>query len=298
MHHLRGSDTLGYLLGFVALLSLAGCATEPRLDVTRKGAQQPTVKPLVLVEDGQRAASPWEYRQLLARDAPNTETQAMLDQLLRVSQQATGQWLSAGNEVRVLVDGPATFDHMFDDIARAVESIHLETFILDDTEIGKELAQQLIASRQRGVDVRVLIDAVGSADLPSEFVQHLRDHAIEVHWFRPFNPIDPRLWRLNSRNHRKLLIIDGRIAYSGGINFSGSYSKGSFSTPPIRTVTTPAGATLTCASSVLLSINCSGHFSRCGTGNGRIRNGSGGHPLSTDRIDWRYDGRRNRQRRG
>lgn len=232
MRHRQGSGAIGYLLGFVALFTLAGCASEPRLDVTRKSARQPTAEPPVLVEDGQRAASPGEYRQLLARDAPNTETQAMLDQLLRVSQQVTGRSLSAGNEVRVLVDGPSTFDHMFDDIARAVESIHLETFILDDTEIGKKLAQQLIASRQRGVDVRVLIDAVGSAELPSEFVQRLRDHAIEVHWFRPFNPIDPRLWRLNSRNHRKLLIIDGRIAYSGGINFSGSYSKGSFSTTP------------------------------------------------------------------
>jgi cardiolipin synthase len=156
----------------------------------------------------------------------------MLDQLLRITQPVTGNALVAGNDARVLVDGPATFRSMFDDIARARESIHLETFILDGTAIGEELAQLLIASRQRGVEVRVLIDAIGSLELPSKFVQRLRDHDIDVHSFRPFNPVDPRLWRLNSRNHRKLLIIDGRIAYGGGTNISGAYSRGSFRVAP------------------------------------------------------------------
>jgi len=156
----------------------------------------------------------------------------MLDQLLTVTQDISGSssFLTTGNEARLLIDGPGTFKAMFEGIDQARDHIHLETFILEDDVIGRALADHLIASRQRGVQVRILIDAFGSLNLPETYIERLRKHSIELHKFHPVNPTeDMRLWRSNNRNHRKILVIDGQIAYTGGINFSSVYSKGSFS---------------------------------------------------------------------
>lgn len=188
-------------------------------------------KPNVMVDQGMRAASPGEYRGLLKDNAPDIETRAMLDQLLTVIQDISGSssFLTTGNEARLLIDGPGTFKAIFGDIDQARDHIHLETYILEDDVIGQALADHLIASRQRGVQVRVLIDAYGSLNLPEAYIERLRKHGIELHKFHPVNPTeDMRLWRSNNRNHRKILVIDGQIAYTGGINFSDVYSKGSF----------------------------------------------------------------------
>jgi cardiolipin synthase len=216
------------LFGFAFSL-VAGCSTSPRLE-TGQQEPQPVVHPLVLIDGGRRAASPQEYQDLLEDDAPGVDTQVMLDQLISLSQELSGSALVAGNDIRLLIDGPSTFELMFEDIDQARESIHLETFILADAAIGQTLLERLIASRRRGVEVRLLIDAIGSFDLPADFIQQLRDQGIELRKFHPVNPaVDPRIWRSNNRNHRKLLVIDGKVAYSGGINFSGAYSQGSFS---------------------------------------------------------------------
>lgn len=225
-HHAPQSSWL--LFGFAFSL-VAGCSTSPRLE-TGQQEPQPVVHPLVLIDGGRRAASPREYQDLLEEDAPEADTQVMLDQLISLSQELSGSALVAGNDARLLIDGPSTFKLMFEDMDQARESIHLETFILADAAIGQALLERLIASRRRGVDVRLLIDAVGSFDLPADFIEQLRDQGIELRKFHPVNPaVDPRIWRSNNRNHRKLLVIDGKVAYSGGINFSGAYSQGSFS---------------------------------------------------------------------
>jgi len=232
MNGVRDFGGIGCLLCGLALLGVAGCATDPRLDETGTVATS-SDEPPVLVDDGRRVANPGEYQALLENDAPEADTQVMLDQLLGVTQQTSGSALVADNDVSLLIDGPATFERMFEDIEQARDSIHLETFILEDNEIGQALAQRLIASRQRGVKVRALIDSVGSLELPGSFIERLRDQGIELRLFHPINPIeDPRIWRSNNRNHRKLLVIDGRIAYSGGINFSDVYAEGSFSASP------------------------------------------------------------------
>lgn len=175
-------------------------------------------------------ANQQEYRQLLKYHAPEPRTLTMLEQLLKVSQRYSSNSIFAGNDARLLVDGPGTFKSMFDDIEHAQKSIDLETFIFENDNIGQELAQRLIASSKRGIRVRVLIDAIGSIGLPNTFIEQLAQHGIEIHKFHPIDPTeDVRIWRSNNRDHRKLLIIDDKIAYTGGINISGVYSKSSFS---------------------------------------------------------------------
>jgi cardiolipin synthase len=119
---------------------------------------------------------------------------------------------------------------MFAAIESARDHINLETYILDDDEVGQRFAQALIAKQQQGVQVNVIRDSVGTVGTPAAFFQRLSDSGINVLEFNPLNPLATRKeWELNQRDHRKLLIVDGQTAFMGGINISSVYSGGSFS---------------------------------------------------------------------
>lgn len=139
--------------------------------------------------------------------------------------------LVLGNKLRLLQDGPATYAAMFAAIRAARHSINLETYIFEDGNIGTEFADLLLTRQAAGVQVNVIYDSVGCLDTPVEFFDRLREGGIRVLEFNPINPanVHKRKWLLNNRDHRKLLVVDGRIAFLGGINISESYSSGSFS---------------------------------------------------------------------
>lgn len=137
--------------------------------------------------------------------------------------------LVRGNEGKILIDGPATHRAMFDAIARARHHINLQTYILEADEVGQRLADLLGRKRAQGVSVNVLYDSVGSRRTPPEYFERLRASGIAVCEFNPVNPLKaPRGWEINNRDHRKILVVDGRTAFTGGINISGVYSSGSF----------------------------------------------------------------------
>ncbi len=118
---------------------------------------------------------------------------------------------------------------MFEAIARARDHVNLQTYILEAGAIGQRLAELLIRKRAQGVRVNVLYDSVGSIKTPAEYFQQLRAAGIAVCEFNPINPLKaPRGWEINNRDHRKILVVDGRVAFTGGINISGVYSAGSF----------------------------------------------------------------------
>jgi cardiolipin synthase len=111
----------------------------------------------------------------------------------------------------------------------------METYILDDDEVGRRFADVLIAKQAEGVQVNLIHDAVGTLGTPAAFFQRLVDSGVRVLAFNPVNPLLARKeWSLNRRDHRKLLIVDGRVAFLGGINISSVYSSGSFSRRPRR----------------------------------------------------------------
>jgi cardiolipin synthase len=138
--------------------------------------------------------------------------------------------LVRGNEGRLLVDGPATHRAMFEAIGRARDHVNLQTYILEAEGPGERLAELLIRKRGQGVTVNVLYDSVGSMRTPKEFFERLRAAGIAVCEFNPVNPLKspPKGWQINNRDHRKILVVDGRVAFTGGINISGVYSAGSF----------------------------------------------------------------------
>lgn len=125
------------------------------------------------------------------------------------------------NQLMLLRNGAAYFPRLCADIDAAQHSIYLETYIFFADETGRMVADALRRAAARGVVVRLLLDGYGSAELPLPWVDELRAAKVQVQWFRreisPFTLRRSRMRRLR-RLHRKLVVLDGEVAYAGGIN--------------------------------------------------------------------------------
>jgi len=137
--------------------------------------------------------------------------------------------LTKGNKVTLLSDGQATYSAMFKAIENARDHINLESYIIEDDETGRKFADLLLKKQAEGVQVNLIYDSVGSRNTPASFFQRLRDSRIQVVEFNPINPLEtPEKWGLTHRDHRKILIIDGKSAITGGINISEVYAGSPF----------------------------------------------------------------------
>ncbi|PPA70580.1 cardiolipin synthase [Jeotgalibacillus proteolyticus] len=130
--------------------------------------------------------------------------------------------LTQDNEVEIIVDGQHKFETLFKDIEDAKDHIHLQTYILRRDDLGSRLLSLLIKKAKAGIKVRILYDDMGSRGMNKRFFRDLRAAGGEIEAFFPSKVplINPRL---NFRNHRKLIIIDGRIGYIGGFNVGDEY---------------------------------------------------------------------------
>jgi cardiolipin synthase len=206
-----------------AVLSAAlGCTPVPEL-----GGTTPHLRPelpRVLTQGGVLSEARGEA--LIARqDQPHAPT--LLDRHLATMQRISDTPLYAGNSARLLIDGPASYRAIFSAITSARDHVNVETYILEGDEVGESLAAALLAKQAQGVQVNLLYDAVGSLGTSSAFFERLRAGGIEVCAFNPLLPSRGRVGDPNQRDHRKQVIVDGRLAISGGINFSSVYSSGS-----------------------------------------------------------------------
>lgn len=130
-----------------------------------------------------------------------------------------------GNEVEVLVDGRATFESIFEGIERAQKYLLVQFYIVRDDRLGQELAERLIARAKAGVKVYLLYDDVGSTGMPKRYRTELREAGVRVAGFnqrhkflRVYGPT-----RINYRNHRKIVVVDGEHAWVGGHNVGVEY---------------------------------------------------------------------------
>ncbi len=137
-----------------------------------------------------------------------------------------------GNAVSVLPDGTSFFPVLLEVIAAAQHHLHLEFYIWNRDRAGVIVRDALVKAAQRGVKVRVLVDEMGSLWLRRSFFQPLLQAGGEFSWFHTFSPRRGR-FHLNLRNHRKLVIADGTMALTGGMNIGNEYWGGS-DTPPYR----------------------------------------------------------------
>lgn len=128
-----------------------------------------------------------------------------------------------GNKLTLLTSGGEVFREMWRAIEGAKETIHLEVYIFKSDRTGKEFARRLEAKARSGVRVRVIFDAIGSFGLDAVFINRLRNAGVQFVEYHPVAPWRPR-WAWNRRDHRKNLIVDSRIAFTGGVNISDDHA--------------------------------------------------------------------------
>jgi len=138
-------------------------------------------------------------------------------ELARISDAVTKRPLVRGNRVEPLRDGEEAYPPMLEAIRNAERSIVLLTYIFETNPVGREFIEALIAARERGVDVRVLIDGLGEWYAWPRASRLLRRGGVRVARFLPPRLIPPT-FRVNLRNHRKILVVDGDVAFTGGMN--------------------------------------------------------------------------------
>jgi cardiolipin synthase len=130
--------------------------------------------------------------------------------------------LVRGNRAELLVDGEATFDSIIEGIRRAEDSVLVEFYIVRDDGLGRRLKEAMIERARAGVDVVFLYDEVGSADLPESYTAELREAGVKVSAFNTTQGPRNR-FQLNFRNHRKIVVVDGRTTWVGGHNVGDEY---------------------------------------------------------------------------
>ncbi len=139
-------------------------------------------------------------------------------QFIRSMGMLLGPAIVEGNKVQALINGDEIFPAMLEAIRRAERTILFETFIYWAGDIGTEVADALSGRARAGVKVHVLLDWLGSTRVDPDLVKLMRDSGVEVHMFHPLRWYN--LGRMNNRTHRKLLIVDGRVGFTGGVGIA------------------------------------------------------------------------------
>jgi cardiolipin synthase len=142
--------------------------------------------------------------------------------LMRLGTASSGFAPSSATAVQLLCDGAATYDALLAAVAAAKSHVHLEYYIFEPDRTGTRVRDALCERARAGMRVRLLLDALGSARLSAAFLAPLRAAGAEVRFFHDTRLRLRRLWRpkFNLRNHRKLVVVDGCIGFTGGINIT------------------------------------------------------------------------------
>jgi cardiolipin synthase len=143
-------------------------------------------------------------------------------EFLRATEALTMAPITRGNDVALLINGDEIFPAMLETIANAKRSLNFLSYLYWTGDIGSEIAAALCKSARSGVEVNVLLDAVGSAKMDRQLVRDMDDAGVTFAYFRPPKPYAIR--RVNNRTHRKLLIADGEVGMTGGVGIADQWT--------------------------------------------------------------------------
>jgi cardiolipin synthase len=184
-------------------------------------------KPIIQGADG--PLTPTASDALIKRLGSGAEGSEILQRHLQVEEGVAGSPLTADNAVEVLRDGDQTFAAIGTAIAGARQTLNLEYYTIEDVTLktpdGNALAlgDMLVAKLQQGVSVNLIYDSYGSSDTPADFFKRLEKAGAKLVAFHPIDPNPANVIDGNDRDHRKILVADGRVAVIGGVNLSKSY---------------------------------------------------------------------------
>jgi cardiolipin synthase A/B len=214
------------LILLLALL-FAGCGTVPNANALLHTDPLYLVSPRFVGPNG--PLTPSQAHHVLARLQEHQQMPSnMLDRQIDFEQALSGNVpLVLGNQVTLLENAQSTYDAMLTAIRGARSNINLQMYIFSDGHVGDMFADALIERQKHGVQVNVMYDSLGSLSTSTAFFDRLRKNGVAVLEYRPVNPFETKLsWTFSHRNHRKMLVVDGRVAFTGGINISEVYASG------------------------------------------------------------------------
>jgi cardiolipin synthase len=172
---------------------------------------------------------------VLSRVAAQAPNAGAFERHLAIEQAVSENPLYTGNQVKILRDGDQTFPAMFAAIHAAQHYLLLEYYIFEDVSCnGEHLGDVLVSKAQSGVQIDVIYDGIGSIDTPSAFFDRLKAAGIHLVEFNPPNPLKAHgHFSINDRDHRKMMVADGKLVIVGGVNLSTTYesSPGGSATP-------------------------------------------------------------------
>lgn len=216
---LRARGVAGTLAWVFAILAFPGLGA-----VAYAALSSPRIEPQARRKRLTRAA----VRQALLQHVPESPSEtarlsAMERSLLHLCVTLTGHPPSAGNEVELLSDSEQAFEVIEQAISSAKKHVWAEYYIIANDETGRRFLDLLAERARAGVEVRLLYDAVGSLGIDGKRLQALREAGGKVEAFLPLNPLRRR-WSVHLRNHRKMIVVDGEVGFTGGMNVGDQYS--------------------------------------------------------------------------
>ncbi len=223
-------------LNLLLAFALVSCASLPELAPLQQSVAADSVAvgksiapPAIQIESASGTLTPKQSQAVLDRldrKAPDT---GIFERHLALENAVSSEPLTSGNKVALFQDGVSTYAAMSKAILAAKDHINFETYIIEDDEIGQAFVKSLIDKQIAGVQVNLIYDSVGSIGTPRTFFDGLKAAGASVLEFNPVNPLTAKKgWEINQRDHRKLLIVDGKSVFLGGVNISSVYSSGSF----------------------------------------------------------------------
>lgn len=215
-----------FLLSSLLIFS-NGCTTLP--NVATLIGDTPTTQKSRKILSAKGELSSRQSKAIMDRLKQSVEATDILSRHTVVVESITESPLTKGNKITLLADGQATYAAMFKALEGARDHINLESYIIEDDETGHKFADLLLKKQGEGVQVHIIYDGLGSLNTSDAFFQRLQESGIEVVGFNSLNPLKVEgKWGLTHRDHRKILLVDGKIAIIGGINISQVYSSTPF----------------------------------------------------------------------
>ncbi len=200
-----------------------GCATLPNVTDIIDDAPDGQKSPQMVSSKGQVSTA--QSKAIMERLKRSVGSTDILERHNAVVESVTDSPLTKGNKVTLIADGKAVYAEMFKAIRGAKDHINLESYIIEDDETGQKFREELLKKQRQGIQINIIYDSVGSIYTPELFFQQMRKVGAQVIEFNPVNPVTSGgKWDLTHRDHRKILIVDGKTAILGGINISQVYT--------------------------------------------------------------------------
>lgn len=215
MEHRQPAKTIAWVLvlSFLPLVGIVlyfffGRRTRKNRHIWEKSLNQLTKRSMIEFAEQKQLELPEEHKELI---------QLFVNQNFALP--------FKNNETDVYVSGYEFFPALLAEISKATHHIHIVSYIIDDDPLGRLLRDELIDKARKGIEVRLLFDDVGSWKTPNRFFEQMREEGIEVHPFMPVR-FPAFTGKVNYRNHRKIIVIDGKVGFIGGMNLAQRYVKG------------------------------------------------------------------------